>query len=182
MASPSTLYRFRIALSDVDRNVYDSLDLRVAKHPSESESYLLTRVLAFALNSASGLEFTQGLCVPDEPAIRLPDGNGGMGLWIDIGNPAARRLHKAAKAARHVRVYTYKDPENLKRDALGEQIHRASEIEIFALSSTFLSELGGILARDNTWSLIHNEGELVVTTGEISVMGTLAAHRLESSK
>ena len=152
-------------------------------HPSESEDFLITRVLAYALNLQEGLEFSQGLCVPDEPAMRVLGENGGIALWIDIGNPAAHRLHKAAKASRRVRVYTYKDPENLKREASGERIHRAEEIEIFSLGADFLRELGGALKRDNQWGLIHNEGELTVTFGEDqSALGTLTQHRLEGTR
>jgi uncharacterized protein YaeQ len=173
MANAATLYRFKISLSDVDRDVYESLDLRVPMHPSESEPFLLTRVLAYALSYVDGLEFSVGLCDPDLPAISQPGVNGGIALWIDIGNPAARRLHKASKASRVVRVYTYKDPENLKREAAGEQIHRAGEIEVFALEPAFLKELGALLKRDNTWAVIHNEGEIVVTCGEESVIGTM---------
>ena len=40
------IHRFEIALADVDRGVYQDLDLRVARHPSEDISYLVTRVLA----------------------------------------------------------------------------------------------------------------------------------------
>lgn len=179
MGSPATLYRFKIALSDVDRAVYETLDLRVGLHPSETESSLLTRVLAFALNVESGLVFSQGIASPDEPAIQLPDPRGGIAKWIDIGSPSARRLHKASKAARTVRIYTYKDPETLKREGNSEHVHRAGEIEIFAFEPTFLRRLAELLVRDNTWELMHNEGELVVTAGKESVMGTLSAHRLE---
>lgn len=182
MAQASTLYRFRLSLSDVERGVYESLDLRVAMHPSESEDFLITRVLAYALNFQDGLEFSQGLCVPDEPALRVPGENGGIALWIDIGNPAAHRLHKASKAARRVRVYTYKDPANLLREAAGEKVHRAGEIEIYSLEPAFLRELSGALARDNSWAVIHDEGGLVVTAGEDSFMTALGTHRLEGTR
>jgi len=182
MANPATLYRFRLNVSDVERGFYESLDFRVGMHPSETEDYLLTRVIAYALNYESGLEFAPGLCTADEPAIRLLGPNGEIALWIDIGNPAARRIHKASKASKRVRIYTYKNPESLKAEALKEEVHRASEIEVFSFSQNFLSGLAPLLKRDNAWSLIHTEGELIVTikdgTEEKSVMGTLEAHRL----
>ncbi|MBI3541864.1 MAG: YaeQ family protein [Deltaproteobacteria bacterium] len=179
MANPSTLYRFRIALSDVDRGVYESLDLRVPMHPSESVPYLLTRVLAYALNYEDGLALSKGLCDPDEPAMSLPGVNGGIAKWIDIGNPAARRLHKASKAARLVRVYTYKDPESIKREAAGEQIHRAGEIEIFSFDGPFMKSLEAQLERDNEWTVLHNDAQLVVTIGDENIASTVHAHRLE---
>lgn len=177
MAQPATLYRFRISVSDVDRSIYEALDFRVAMHPSETELYLLTRVLAYVLNCETGLEFSAGLSTPDEPAIRLPGPNG-IVKWIEIGNPSARRLHKASKAAQSVRVYTYKDPENIKREAAGETIHRADQLEIIALDESFLEALSGKLKRDNSWGVISNDGELVVTVGDETFMSTLEFHRL----
>lgn len=178
MALTSTLYRFKVSVSDVDRGFYDTLDLRVAMHPSETEAFMLTRVLAFALNVEEGLEFMAGLSTPDEPAIRRLGEHGKIAKWIDIGNPSVRRIHKASKASDSVRIYTYKDPENIKREAQGEAIHRAERIEIFSLEQRFLDKLASILERDNTWTLIHNEGELLVTAGEENFMCSLVRHSL----
>ena len=43
----------------MDRGVYESLELRVARHPSESEEFLCARVLAFCLEQREGLAWTQ---------------------------------------------------------------------------------------------------------------------------
>lgn len=179
MSRGSTLYRFKVSLSDVERSVYETLDFRVAMHASESEAFLLTRVLAYILNFEEGLEFSQGLAVPDEPAIRLPGANGAIAKWIDIGNPTARRMHKASKACRAVRIYTYKDSEILRQEAAGENVHRASEIEVFALDPKFLQRLAPLLSRENQWSVIHDEGELIVTAGEETLISHIESSRLQ---
>ena len=49
VALTATIYNFDIQLADVDRGVYETLALRVARHPSETEEYLVTRVLAYFL-------------------------------------------------------------------------------------------------------------------------------------
>jgi uncharacterized protein YaeQ len=111
-----TLYRFRIELSDLDRSVYDSLDFRVAMHPSETNDFLITRVLAYALNWQEGLEFSAGgLHEAEEPAMKVAGRHGTTALSIEIGNPSAKRLHKNAKAADAIKVYTYKDPSLRRR-------------------------------------------------------------------
>jgi uncharacterized protein YaeQ len=46
MALGATNYAFKIELADSDRGVYAPLDLRVARHPSETEDHLLTRAFA----------------------------------------------------------------------------------------------------------------------------------------
>src|SRR5690242_5221959 len=110
MAQNSTIYNFDIRLSDVDRNIYTELALRVARHPSETEEYLLTRVLAYCLEYADGITFSKGLADPEEPAITVRDLTGTLKSWIEIGAPDAARVHKASKASPRVAIYTHKDP------------------------------------------------------------------------
>ena len=110
LALTSTIYAFGIRLADMDRGVYESLTFRVARHPSETEDYLVTRVLAYCLEYCDGIGFSGGIAEPDEPAIAVRDLTGALRAWIDIGTPDAARLHKASKAAPRVVVYTHKDP------------------------------------------------------------------------
>src|SRR5580765_8723244 len=120
MALGATIYNFDIDLADSDRHVYESLALRVARHPSESEEYLLTRLLAYLLEFAEGIEFSKGLSSPDEPAITVRDLTGALRAWIEIGNPDADRLHRASKASPRVAVYTRKGPGQLLDRLRGE--------------------------------------------------------------
>lgn len=180
MALTSTLYRFKIDASLVDRGVYETLDIRAARHPSETEEFLLTRVIAFALNMEDGLEFSKGLCDPDEPAIKRVSPGGETLAWIEIGNPAAARLHKASKACRRVAVYTYKDPQNILRECEGQRVHRAADIEIFAIDPKFLKAVAATLDRVNTWSLLANDGELTLTIGDEAHATALKALRLST--
>src|SRR6187455_2514631 len=116
MALGATVYNFDIDLADSDRGVYETLALRVARHPSESEEYLLARLLAYMLEFAEGIGFSRGLCDPDDPAIAIRDLTGALRAWIDIGSPDAARLHKASKLAPRVAVYTHKDPGQVVRN------------------------------------------------------------------
>src|SRR4029077_7714934 len=125
MALTATIYNFDIELADSDRSVYESLALRVARHPSESEEFLVARLLAYLLEFAEGIEFSRGITDPDAPAIAVRDLTGAIKTWIDIGTPDAARLHKASKAAGRVAVYTHKDPAQFLKKLVGERIHRA---------------------------------------------------------
>src|ERR1041384_5848569 len=114
MALSATVYHLQIDLSDVDRNVYQQLDLRIARHPSETMRYLLARTLAYALLHEEGIAFSKGgLSDPDEPALSIRDLQGNLRAWIEIGAPSAERLHKASKASPRVAVFTYANPELL---------------------------------------------------------------------
>lgn len=178
-----SLYRFQINLSDIDRARYETLDFRLALHPSESHEYLLTRMLSYVLNVQDGLEFSAtGLSDPDTPALSSPDPRGGLALVIEIGNPSARRLHKAAKSATKVKVYTYKNPKPLVDEISGGEVYNSDRIELYSLAPSFLEKLKALLHRDNVWDVIHTEGSLTVNVGEISESTELVRHHLPGGK
>lgn len=179
MAAPSTIFHFKIDLSDLDRGVYESLDFRAAQHPSESMPYFLTRILAFVLNYEDGLNFSpQGLGDPNTPSLSILDNFGGIRLWIEIGNPSPRKLHKASKTSQKVRVYTYKNPELLIKAILSDKVHRASEIDIFSLTPEFIENLTDLVSRETRWSISYNEGTILVSSGQKSEQGDLLKHTL----
>lgn len=164
------LYRFLIELSDVDRNVYTTLDFRVAQHPSEIAAYLLSRVLAYALSYRDGLEFAAGgLSDSETPALKALGPHGAIELWIEIGNPSAKKLHKASKTAQLVRIYTYKSAEVLVEEIKNNDIHRAKEIEIYSFDLKFLNTLEKQLTKNNRWSLLHQQGRLDIDAGKESL-------------
>lgn len=173
-----TLYRFQIELSDIPRSLYQTLDFRVAQHPSESMPYLLTRIIAYVLNYSEELTFAPtGLHDPDAAAISIPEANGGFDTLIEIGSPSARKLHKATKSARTVKIYTYKNPITLIEEIKTEKVHRGNEIEIFSVSPSFLSEIEPLLKRDNRWGVLFNDGTISIQAGEISLSGELVSHQ-----
>jgi uncharacterized protein YaeQ len=178
VALTATIYNFDIDLADADRGVYESLALRVARHPSESEEYLWTRVLAYALEFVEGIEFSRGLSDPDEPTICVRDLTGRLLVWIEIGTPDAARLHKAAKAAPRVVVYTHKDPEQLVGRLRGERIHRAEEIELWAVDRRFVSQLAARLDRRMSFAISVTDRELYVSIGSDTLTGALVRYPL----
>ena len=172
MSIGATLYTFDIDLADADRAVYESLALRVARHPSESEEYLVTRVLAYALELTEGIAFSAGgLSSPDEPAISVRDLTGALRSWVEIGSPDAARLHKASKASPRVAVYTYKDVERLARTLEGERIHRAGALELHAIDRALVAALVARLDRRMTFALGASERELFVSIGSETLSG-----------
>jgi uncharacterized protein YaeQ len=178
VALNSTVYNFDVQLSDVDRGVYEPLSLRVARHPSETEEYLVTRVLAYCLEYVEGIAFSKGLADPDEPAIVVRDLTGALRVWIEIGAPDADRLHKASKASPRVVVYTHKDPERLVAQLSSERIHKAESIEIRAADRGLLDGLVERLDRRTAWELAVSDGHLYLTVGGVTLDGAVERHRL----
>lgn len=161
MALAATVHRVEIALSDVDRGVYETLDLRLARHPSESLRYLVTRMLAYALSYADGIQFSKGgLSSTDEPPISIVDPTGILMAWIDVGSPSAERIHRASKAARRVEIWTASDLAALRKEAENKAIHRAGDIVVHRVDASFLDALEAKMDRHVKLDLTRTDGAL----------------------
>jgi uncharacterized protein YaeQ len=168
------LYRFQIELSDIDRGVYESLDFRVAQHPSETYPYMLSRVFAYCLAYQERLEFTPGgLADPEAPALRKLGLRGDVETWIEIGNPSARKLHKASKTAQEVMIFTYKNPEVLLTEIRNNDVHRANELQIYSFSGDFLTAVSESTDKNNRWTLLVQQGQMDLTVGEQTFSGEI---------
>ena len=175
MAQTSTIYNFEIDLADSDRGVYEHLDLRVARHPSESEDYLVTRVLAYCLEYADGITFSKGISDPEEPTIAVRDLTGAIKVWIEIGAPDAARVHKAGKAAARVAVYAHKDPTQMLRlwakEHIHRGIHRIGALELYRIERTLLDAMVAALDRRMTFSLAVTDRDLYIAIGDQTIEG-----------
>ncbi|HEX6099769.1 MAG TPA: YaeQ family protein [Thermoanaerobaculia bacterium] len=178
MALTSTIYNASVELSDIDRGVYETLDLRIAMHPSESPGYLATRLLAYCLEYTEGIEFTSGLSDGDEPAIVVRDLTGRLQAWIEIGAPDAERLHRASKLTARVAVYTHRDLRNLLGQLEGKKIHRAAEIPIYTFGRGFIDALAERIGRRVRMSLSITERHLYLDVDGTSLTTVVEEHRL----
>ena len=166
MALTATLHRFDIELAHSDRGVYETLELRVARHPSEGAAFLLVRVLAYCIEYAEGITFSKGgISSVDEPAISIHDLTGARLAWIEVGAPSADRLHRAAKANPRVALYSDRSLAMLRTALAGERIHRANKILVTVFPPAFLADLERHLERNVKWDVSISDGHLYVTTG-----------------
>jgi uncharacterized protein YaeQ len=174
MALSSTVHVFDVRLADADRGVYETVSLRLARHPSEAAEYLVTRLLAYCLEYRDGLAFSKGgLSDPDEPALAVRDLTGALQAWIEVGTPDAARLHRAAKAAPAVRVYPHRDVEPWLQRLAGERIHRGGKVAIRVVERELLAALAARLERRMDFDLSVAEGTLYVSLGEVTLSGTV---------
>jgi uncharacterized protein YaeQ len=179
MALTATIHHLEITLSDVDRAVYESLDFRVARHPSESARYMLTRILAYCLSYEDGIAFSKGgISKADDPPIAVRDPTGILLAWIDVGAPSAERLHKASKAAQKVALYTHVDLALLQCEASSRPIHDVEDIEVWRLETRFLDALETRIRRTTKLELVRNDGRLYVTVDGEVFEGTIAKESL----
>ena len=178
MALTATIYHFAIELANMDRGVYETLDLKAAQHPSETDEALIARVLAYCLEFDEGIGFSKGISAPDEPAVFVRDLTGTLRTWIDIGAPDAARIHRASKAADRVVVYTHKDPRQMLANWAGERIHKSESIEIFSFDAAFLASLVRKLDRRMAFSLSVTDAHLYVAFADETVDGAIKRHHL----
>jgi uncharacterized protein YaeQ len=178
MALGATIHVFTVRLSHVDRGVYETLDLRLARHPSESAEFLVTRLLAYCLEHTEGIAFSKGLSDPDEPAIVVRDLTGLLRGWIEVGAPEAARLHKAAKAADRVAVYPTREAATWLARLAGERIHRAEHIELFAIDPKLIAAMAAGLTRRMDVELSVSDQTLYLSVGAETVSGRVEQLRL----
>ncbi|WP_416307097.1 YaeQ family protein [Neptunicella sp. SCSIO 80796] len=118
MALKPTIYKIRIALSDLNRDYYDTLNLTIALHPSETVERMMARVLAYCINAQESLVFTKGLSEIDEPDIWVKEPDDRVSVWVEVGEPALDRLKKASHQASQVNIYSF----NSKSDTWWQQL------------------------------------------------------------
>jgi uncharacterized protein YaeQ len=180
MAQPSTVRRLKLDLSDVDRGVYESFDVRLAQHPSETDVYLVTRVLAYALCYEPGIDFSHGLSNADEPALWIKEPDGRLTTWIEVGTPSAERLHRASKACPRVVIFTQHDPELIVKETRKTQVHRAEHIELYVPTQALLKQLATRVERAMQWALVRSDEKLYVTIGSEVLEGAITRQPLDA--
>jgi uncharacterized protein YaeQ len=180
MALTATVYRLNLTLSDVERGVYETLDLRMARHPSESARFFWLRALGYCLSYEEGIAFSKGgLSDSEEPPISVRDATGILLKWIEIGTPSADRLHRAAKAARGVALFSSAEWSLLEREAASRKIHALESIEVFLLEPKFLDALEPHLQKHLQLELVRSSGALYVTLPGGLVEGAIHETRFQ---
>jgi uncharacterized protein YaeQ len=162
----------------MDRGVYETLELRIARHPSETAEYMLTRILAYCLEYQEGIELTEGVSSGTEPALLVRDLTGRITAWIEVGMPDAARLHRGSKLAGRVAVYTHRDARQLLAQLAGERIHRGGEIPVRVFDRNVIDEVAALLERRMSWAISVSGGELYISIGDRTFALQMVEHRL----
>lgn len=176
MAIGAMIHTFTVQLADMDRGVYDELTLRVARHPSETDAYMITRTIAYCLEYAEGITFSAGLSQSEEPAVLVRDLTGTITAWIEVGAPDAERLHHGSKLADRVAVYTHRDPAKVIAPWAGKRIHNAEAIRVFSFDPGFIDDATAALERRNTMTLTVTEQQLYLDLNGTALSSALHEH------
>lgn len=180
MAIGATIQTFEVQLADIDRGVYEQLSLRVAQHPSETDAYLITRILAYCLEYEEGIAFSAGgVSTGEEPAVLVRDLTGQVTAWIEVGAPDAQRLHIGSKHADRTAVYTHRDPARLLASWKGKTIHRSADIVVCSFDPRFIDSAVAELGRRNTISVSITEGQIYLEINGANLETQILSHQIE---
>ena len=177
MALTATLYNFDTELADIDRGVYQTLALRLARQPSETSEFMLTRFLAYCLEYTEGIEFTEGVAAGEDPAVLVRDMTGRITAWIEVGMPEASRLHRGSKLAGRAAVYTHRNVAKVLDGLNGQQVHRAAEIPVYEFGKGFVEEVAAVLQRREQLSVSVTERQLYLEVSGQTFSTTIMEHR-----
>jgi uncharacterized protein YaeQ len=178
MAAGALIYNFSVQLADNDRGVYEELTLRVARHPSETDAYMVTRVLAYCLEYEEGIAFSDGISSTDEPAVLVRDRTGRLTAWIEVGAPDADRLHYGSKLADRTTVYTHRDPEKVMAAWAGKRIHQLDQITLQSFDPGFVDAVVAAIERRNALTVSVVEGQLYLEVNGATLSSSIHVHEL----
>lgn len=170
MALKPTVYKFKIALSDLNRSLFDSLSLTVAKHPSENDERMMARVLAYCLNVQPDLSFGAGLNDVEAPSISVTTLDDQLDLWIDVGEPAFDRIKKASRKANNVKIYSFNSKSDVWWDQNQTQFTSLS-LDVSRFNWEEIQTLAGMLERtmDMSVTISGNSAYFATAKGECEV-------------
>ena len=165
MALKPTIYKMKLALTDLDREVYNNFTLTIACHPSETLERMMVRVMAYCLNACEGIELCKGLSDTDEPALWAHSLDGALSLWIDVGEPNLERIKKVSRLAPDVRLYTFNSKSPTWWELSSPDILRLP-ISVYRFDWEGVQALAKTVERTMDVAVTVSEGSLFVSTAK----------------
>ena len=166
MAPNATIFKAVLHIADVDRNYYEDHTLTLARHPSETDERMMTRVLAFALHAHEALSFGRGIGTEDEPALWQKDLTGLIEWWIEVGLPHERVLRQACGRAKQVCVYTYGGrPAGQWWKENVAALERLNNLTVMNLSPEGSRALAGLSQRQMELHCTIQDGQVLIGDG-----------------
>lgn len=153
MAIKPTIYKLRIAISDFNRDYYDSLNLTVALHPSETLERMMVRIVAYCLNAQNNITFTKGLSNIEEPDIWVKTLDDLISLWIEVGEPAPDRIKKSSRLAPEVKIYSFNSKSDTWWKQSKNKVEQFKNVQFFQFDWPQIQTLATFAERSMDWSL-----------------------------
>jgi uncharacterized protein YaeQ len=173
MAQKATIYKVELSVADMDRHYYETHNLTVAKHPSETDERLMVRILSFALNAHEKLEFTRGISTGNEPDIWQKSLSGELDLWVELGLPSEKIVRQSCGKAKEVIVYCYGgNTAEVWWEKIKTNTARFDNLQVTNFSKKDTSELGKQASRLMNLQVNIQDGDVMVSVDGSTVYVT----------
>jgi len=174
MAIKSTIFKANLQIADMDRGLYATHQLTLARHPSETDERLMVRLVAFALNvpaddHGGALVLARGLADADEPDLWQHSLAGELRQWIEVGQPDERRLARACGRADRVTLYVYASAAHIWWAGVQSKVARLSNLAVWQLPAAQSQALAGMAERSMQLQITVQDGQLWVGNGRDSL-------------
>ena len=173
MAIKSTVCKANLQIADMDRGLYATHQLTLARHPSETDERMMVRLLAFALQTPAddhdgALVFARGLSDTDEPDLWQHSLDGQLRHWIEVGQPDERRLARACGRADRVTLYVYSSAAAIWWAGVQNKVARLANLAVWQLPSAQSRELAELADRSMQLQVTVEDGQMWVGNGDHS--------------
>ena len=161
MAIGATIFKCELVISDLRRHYYQTHNMTIARHPSETDERMMLRILCFALFADEGLEMTKGISTDDEPDIWQKSLTGEIEHWIELGQPDEKRLRKASGRAKSVTLLTYGgNAPQLWWQQHKDKLQNIRNLSIWNISDNQSKALAAIAERNMQIQLMFDEDQI----------------------
>ncbi|MCL1115114.1 YaeQ family protein [Shewanella basaltis] len=171
MATKATVYKVALQIADMDRHYYADHAITLAQHPSETDTRMMVRLLAFALNASDSLAFSKGLCVDDEAELWDKSLSDEINLWIEFGQADEKWLRKASGRAKHVILYTYGGRSvPIWWQQNQQALSRYDNLSVINLPEDAVKQLDVFVSRNMAMQVSISEGQVWLSDSHNSVL------------
>jgi len=170
MALKATIYKANIELADMDRNYYDSLQLTLAQHPSETDQRLMVRLISYILNAHADLQFGKGVSDEDEAAIWQINYSDEITLWIELGQLDEKRIKKACNKTAKVKLYCYGSSVETWWAQSQNVLNKFPKLSIEQFSMSTTDSLVKLLSRTMEFQCSIQDGQLWLSCGDETLL------------
>lgn len=161
MSSGYQLYKFRVDLSDIDHNHYESLKYSVVLHPSETIERMVVRSVLYSVFRFCSVEFSSGVCLGDEPDLFVKDFHGAGKISLQVGFPTKSKRQKLLKNFDKVFLFLFGKSVN-KYKQLGVRSFKGREEVIYILENKFIEQIVRDVKRNNRWVMVIQDGNVQI--------------------
>lgn len=170
MALKATIFKATLHIADMDRHHYDTHQLTLARHPSETDKRMMARLAIFALNADPRLSFTKGISTKEEPDLWLRADSGEILNWIELGQPDEKRLRQACGSAVNVTLYCYNDrASSVWWNQMQPSVQRFNNLKIFQFSDQSLESLEAMCQKSMNLHCTIQEDTLSISDENLNV-------------